>query len=431
MEKLLEFIERYALDLAITGTWAYYNVNGCSQIMRKLESPRFLTQEQFAQFYPLFWTFPSTIWANLMKTEVFKTVDFEMFLKRGYTNGLDTIFMLNYIGKCQKIGIHNSVLQHYRIHDRGVSKQYNFKRFDSNVAYYEQIKEFLEKNKAFDISKQEWVKKVHLASMNSTLSVLRKSTLCNQEKLEECARIISHPLTSAVLTNHCDEREEWFTNIEDILRDCFMGGEELDISSLKAAIKILAPRCSDILYADNIRFFFKQPVLSKLLLKDEFDKLHSLVLDMVSKSQNTKQYDLGKLLQSMTPEKSLAHQIDDVRFIRKYRNLYENLCKEDYLSVLDEMTELLLNNTKIYNEEFFLNIYISAAALIEQVPAFLFGKTRMAQMYLQQGRRADFQTVLRELDEMGVENEEIVQIRKDLDTVAIVGNETFLPGVGN
>ena len=267
--------------------------------------------------------------------------------------------------------------------------------------------------------------------MNSTLLVLRKSTLCNQEKLEECARIISHPLTSAVLTNHCDEREEWFTNIEDILRDCFMGGEELDISSLKAAIKILAPRCSDILYADNIRFFFKQPVLSKLLLKDEFDKLHSLVLDMVSKSQNTKQYDLGKLLQSMTPEKSLAHQIDDVRFIRKYRNLYENLCKEDYLSVLDEMTELLLNNTKIYNEEFFLNIYISAAALIEQVPAFLFGKTRMAQMYLQQGRRADFQTVLRELDEMGVENEEIVQIRKDLDTVAIVGNETFLPGVGN
>lgn len=414
LEQLLDFLEKNNLDLAITGTMAYYESSHASEIMRQLEEPVVFTRTEFAQYYPQFWTYPSTLWASLMKMSIFRKADFDNLLKESYNYGLDTMCMLKYIEKCSNLGIDNSALQHYRIHSKSFSYGYNFRRFDSNVAYYKQIKDFLEKNKAFDHPKQEWIKKVHLASMNATLSVLKKSALCKQEKLEECSRIISHPLTSIVLANHCDEREQWFTNIEEILRDCFMAGEELDISSLKAAVKILAPRCSDILHPDNVSLFSKEPALCKLLLRDDFDRIRSLVLDMVSKQQHTKQYDLGKLLQSLTPERSLAHQVEDVRFIRKYRTIYENLCREEFIPVLDEMTELLLENEKIYNEEFFLSIYISAAALVEQVPAFLFGKTCLARMYFRQQRNADCQAVLKELDEMGVESEEIEQLKVHL-----------------
>lgn len=63
LERILEFAEKNNLDLAVTGTMQYIEVRNDSKIMRKLEQPVVLTQKQFAQNYPVFWTFPSTVWA--------------------------------------------------------------------------------------------------------------------------------------------------------------------------------------------------------------------------------------------------------------------------------------------------------------------------------------------------------------------------------
>jgi len=415
LQRMVHFLETNHLDLAVTGTWAYYEASRTSQIMRKLERPVMFTQRQFAQVYPQFWTFPSTLWASLMKIDVFKEADLDTILKGMYSYGLDTMCMLKVIEQCRKIGIDSSALQHYRIHSQGVSYQYEYKRFDSNIAYYEQIKSFLEKNQAFDSSKQEWLKRVHLSAINFTLSVLKNSKLSETEKLEECSRIISHPLTSIALTNHCDEREKWFANISGILQMAFSRKEQVDISSLKNALKILCPKCCNILQPENLTLFAKDAVLCEALLRDNYNKLYSLIMGMISQKKYSRQYDLGKMLHALLSPKSPLHKIEDTRFFREYEEECNLINSKKYLECLEKMTDNLLKTDKLYAKESYLDVYLILAALENHVPAFVFGKICLAGYYLLENRKEDCRTVLTELDEMGVESAEIEQLHKKLE----------------
>ena len=63
-----------------------------------------------------------------------------------------------------------------------------------------------------------------------------------------------------------------------------------------------------------------------------------------------------------------------------------------------------------------MQLYISLSAVLEQVPAFLFGKLQLAQMYLRQNRLSECRTIVTDLEEMEMaENEELDEIRKKLE----------------
>ena len=72
LEALIGFLEKNRLDLAVTGTINYFEETRTSQIMRKLDVPIVLSIQQFAENYPQLWTFPSTMWASIMRTELFR-----------------------------------------------------------------------------------------------------------------------------------------------------------------------------------------------------------------------------------------------------------------------------------------------------------------------------------------------------------------------
>lgn len=110
LERLVSFLEENDLDLAVTGTKQYLQEQGVSQIMRKLEQPLIVTQRQFAQNYPRLWTFPSTTWASVQKTSIYKNASRTAPLGLAY--GGDTVQMLEYIKQCSRIGIDNSALYH-------------------------------------------------------------------------------------------------------------------------------------------------------------------------------------------------------------------------------------------------------------------------------------------------------------------------------
>lgn len=154
MEALIGFLEKNRLDLAVTGTINYFEETRTSQIMRKLDVPIVLSIQQFTENYPQLWTFPSTMWASIMRTELFRKADFQEVLALKISNGADTASMLKYIAQCERIGIDNTALYNYRIRQKQISRQYNQQRFPSNTYVYEEIKPFLERNGAFDIQKQ-------------------------------------------------------------------------------------------------------------------------------------------------------------------------------------------------------------------------------------------------------------------------------------
>lgn len=75
LERMLEFLLKNHLDLALTGTIMYFEASGQHKIMRKLDQPVVLTQTQFAQQYQNYWVFPSTLWACLLPMGIIEQTD--------------------------------------------------------------------------------------------------------------------------------------------------------------------------------------------------------------------------------------------------------------------------------------------------------------------------------------------------------------------
>lgn len=415
LEQLIFFLEQNDLDLAVTGTYQYIEDRQISQIMRKLEHPIVLTQRQFAQNYPAFWTFPSTGWGCVMKVKLYQKTDVKNVTEKRYPFGTDTMATLQYIKQCSRIGIDNSALYHYRIHPQGLSCQYSPRRFDANIACYEQIKDFLELHHTFDYQKQEWLKRVHLFSMIATLNLLRDSALSDNEKLNECVRIVTHPLTATALTNDCSERKQWFDIMWEIVLSTFCGGKLCDGTNLDTVLRFLAPQCCGAVQVENLTLFVREPALWKALRKDDREQLTDAVLGLISRKQYTKQYDLGKMLYAVIPEDSLLSGTSDTRFFREYAAECALILKSRYLDALDGMTGLLLQRKKLYDEERFLNLYLTIAAMTEQTAAFVFGKLQLARFYLKANRLPECRGIVEDLMEAGVDNDEMDELRRELE----------------
>ena len=80
------------------------------------------------------------------------------------------------------------------------------------------------------------------------------------------------------------------------------------------------------------------------------------------------------------------------------------------------MTGLLFEGKSRYEVERFMDIYLSLAALENHAPAFAFGKLQLAKLYLQQGRQEECSAVITELAEMGLDNDELMALRRELET---------------
>lgn len=413
LERLISFLEENDLDLAVTGTMQYIQKQGVSQVMRKLAQPVVLTQRQFAQNYPQLWTFPSTAWATIQKTSIYKGTDFSGTLGLAY--GGDTMQILKYIEHCSRIGIDSSALYHYRIHPKGMTYQYDPRRFDANIAIYEQIKNFLETHHTFDAPKQDWLKRVHLSSMAVTLGLLRDAHIPADEKLAECVRIIEHPLTAAALTSDCGEREQWFSVIWEIVFSAMAEETLVDVEKLHSLLRLLAPRCCGAVQAGNPGLFTREPGLLDALRKDDWGQMVRQVMELIVQKRYSKQFDLGQTLGSLIPAKTPLQGMTDTRFFREYSEVCMLVLSEDYSAALEQMTGLLLEQKKLYAKEVFLELYLSLSALEEQVPAFLFGKMQLAWLCLNQGRREECQALADELTEMGLDSEELSELRRALD----------------
>lgn len=413
LERMINFLEANNLDLAVTGTMQYIDTDRASRIMRKLEQPVVLEQQQFAENYPFLWTFPSTIWATIRKTDLIHKIDYSSIA--GYPYGGDTLEMIEYLKQCSRIGIDNSALYHYRIHSKSVTYQYDLRRFDANIACYEQIKDFLELHHTFDHQKQEWLKRVHLTSMLATLQLLRDAKILGDEKVAECARIAAHPLTAVALTNDCDERKQWYALMRGIVFHGLSSNAFSDVESLRTVLKVLSPRCYGAVQSENLGLFARVSVLFDSLQKDDWEQLVCQLMELIVQKRYSKQYDLGQMLGGLVPVKTPLEGMTDTRFFREYADICMLVLSENYSAALEQMTGLLLDGEKLYAVEAFLKLYLSLAALEEQAPAFLFGKMRLAWFYLRQGRLKECRAAVAELVEMGLDDEELTALRRELE----------------
>ncbi len=418
LEKMVSFLESNDLDLAVTGTEYFFQETGKSETMRKLESPLILTQKEFAFAYPQLWTFPSTNWACLFKTEIYKSFNGIEVLDKVSTYGGDTAMTLEYIKHCKKIGIDNTMLYHYRQYPQSVSYNYDAQRLISNINYYETIKEFLENNNVLDDSRQEFLKRLHLGSIYKTLETLVKSELPAQEKFSEATRIYSDELTRFVRTKECLEKEYVESYLRAIINQNIaeLTGTKHENVVLEFITEFL-PNCAKAFDFSLMPLFIKEELFWDAFVRDDNEKMLEMALGFIDKNAKYRRdYNLPGVVKALIPEGTPVSEIKDEKFF----NLYAGICKLvldlQNTEALEKMTEILFSGKELNCPEDFLNLYVTLAALENHVEAFLFGNIQKAYLFIDEKRLDEAKQIVNDLIEMGAgETDDVVELIRMLN----------------
>ncbi len=413
LERLLTFAERERLDIACTGTMMYVEATGAEQ-PRKAAQPVAFPKEMFPQGLPWYHAYLRAVWGKIIKTECVKAVPLAVIPALPY--GVDTLWCFQVLRQAERMGIDDSVLHHYRIRKTSVSRQYDPKRFESDVYLYNDAVDFLSAYGPVSARNRNFLQAVYSNAIVDTTNVIHGSSLAPADRLREYRAIATHPLTQKAYrecTNESAGRSRnQLVQLALLTRGTWSAGDDTDFQVIMRA---LLPRCGRALTGKNLPLFVQDQALLQALLEDNAGQLLERLLALIAGSGSVKQYDLPGTVKALAADTLLLCQIEDTAFLRKYGALYLMVWRGETLPALDEMTGLLLEDQVTGGKETFLQLYISLAAVEEQSPAFLYGKLQLARLYLSQGKRSECRIIVDELAEMGLEHEELSRLRQELE----------------
>ena len=414
-EHMILLAEQKHLDIVCTGSSIHKEGHGDIPFSSRSVSQQIVIEkEQYADYFPCYHIFSRTLWGKLIRRKVFIEADLYIISREKITNGTDTLAVFAWLRKAERICIDNSVLHHYLVRRESVSRVYYPSRFRSNIILYQDAVDFLSQYGPINKENARFLHRVYANAIYDTLGVLGNSDLSANEKLAQYYAIATYPATREA---YQEMHPEIDLSRSRLIQQFLVTVERVENAPeyLSAILQMLLPRCGQAVTDGNITLFMREHALMEALLQDDPDKLAKGLLELIQVKRYTKQYDLGAMLHALAQEKPLLRGITNVGFLRKIHEIYWLIWKDQTLEALDAMTGLLFENRVLSAEEEFLQLYLSAAALLGQIPAFLFGKVKLAQFYLRQRRREECQTILSELETMGVEeNEELSDIRRQL-----------------
>ena len=415
LERLFRIAEDGNFDIVCTGTMFHKEGSeAASAGFRSTEQRLIMDQSQYADFFPYYHVFFRTVWGKLIRWKAFIDADVSIVEREQIRNGSDTLEAFAWMRQAKRVCIDNSVLHHYLIRNKSVSHVYLPNRFKSNTILHQDAIDFLSQYGPVSEQNLHFLHIVYANAVSDTLDVLWTADLTSDEKLREYCTIATHPITQET----CADTDEAITHCRDRLRLQMLSAlttAASAVESLPKALKLAAPNCAPAVTAESVGLFRLEPTLLEALRRDNRDALAVGLLNLIERKRYTKQYDLGALLQNLAEGNSLLQGEYSLPFLRKYREIYWLLWQERGEEALDAMTGLLLDERVKTGVETFLRLYLSTAAQLEHVPAFLFGKTVLARHYLSQGQIEKCRDIVQELDEMGMEdNEALEEIRAEL-----------------
>lgn len=414
---LVEAAEKTGADIVATGTMMHRNQAG-QESVRGLERRFIFKDTQFPMGFPLYHALFRTTWGKLFRSELYMTtsVPAEKLAALGSAYGGDTLAAFTYLRKAKQICIDASVLHHYRIHKSSTSYQYDPKRFEADVFLYNDAIDFLSAYGPVSAENRDFLQRVYSNAVADTLDLIHNSTLAPPDKLREYRVIASHPLTQAAYRECKDEDAAQSRRV--LLDRAIQAGMLLngaDNADFRTVFQYLLPACGKAVTSQNLPLFLKEQTLLQPLLRDDPDPLAEQLLALISKKQYGGKYDLAGSVQALAVDNPLLCQIRETVFLCEYSQIYLMVWRGECLHALESMTGLLLENQVHGGLETFLNLYVSLAASTGQAPAFIFGKLQLAKFFLRQGRREECRAAADELAEMGLEDEELAALRRELE----------------
>ena len=415
LERMVSLAEHNCLDIVCTGTTSHLEGQENTPLgYRSLSQQLMIEKAQYAAYFPNYHAFFRTTWGKLIRRNIFMEANLSILDREKFPYGSDTLSAFAWLRQAKRICIDNSVLHHYLIRNKSISRIYHPARFKSDTFLYQDAVDFLLQYGPVSKQNLHFLHCVYAKAVYHTSEVLWNSKLLPDEKLAQYSTIAAHPTTREAY----QDTDPVIDRSRNKLFQQFMATAKKARNvpeNFSAALQTILPHCGQAVTEENFSLFTREAELMAALRKDDPDALAKHLLHLITTKRYAKQYNLGEILQILAREKPLLSWISNIGFIRKYPEIYWMIWQEQTLEALDIMTELLLENRVQSTEEEFLQLYLSAAALLEQIPAFLFGKMKLAQSYLRQRRTEDCQAILNELEKMGMEeNEELADIRRKL-----------------
>ena len=355
LEKLLPFMEENRLDIGVCGSDFVDAQTGRITGQRTLRQPLLLTRpEDFTELFPIYHQFMRTQWAKVFSGRVAREMYTVLNRPKELAElcyGSDTIYTFSALRHAKRVGIFPETLHRYYVSATSGSSAYIPGRPVSDVIRFQDAIAYLSASGPVSEKNRLFISCVYANAVSDTVDALKNAALSPEEKLAELRKIAENQVT----------RDTFRRNMPEIRKSRF---------NLLAVALV----CGSVLEGNS--------------------------------------EDLRAILRTMTEEQPLLRGIGNALFPQKHPEIFLAVWQEQYEQALDQMTGLLLEGEE--PDEAFLQLYLSLAASQEIVPAFLFGKVQLAKLYLRQGEKEACRSILDELTEMGVEdNDEILELRRN------------------
>lgn len=415
IERLIGLTLECDLDISCTGCVFHPVLNGETS-ERALSQRLVLTRNDFAEMFPYYHAFFRTTWGKLFNTKKFLNgVNKINFSELKISYGADTLMSFSALRECEKICVDDTAMYHYRVHKKSVSHKYDPRQSYSDLYLYNDALDFLAPYGQISPQNLDFLYRVYSNAVLDTNANIKKSTLSPAERMYEYRVILERDVTKNAYSSGSEDAQQSRVDLISSVLNC---AAELTDSNedLNAIKEIYFPECGAAVYSDSAKLFLADNVLFDYLLNDYRKTMVKYILSLIEKQKFVKQYDLGEILRRSSQDDPFLSDISDVKFLKKYGDIYLLVWSEKYSDSLDVMTDILLKET--VSNSTFLNLYLTLAASLECVDEFIFGKIKLAAYYCAQKRVGDCRAVLNDLTEMGVEdNDEILKIKHQLKSL--------------
>ncbi|MCH5208789.1 MAG: glycosyltransferase family 2 protein [Oscillospiraceae bacterium] len=418
LAKTIPFIQENKLDIALVGSVFFDENTGYILGKRQMEETMIVdTPEKFEEYFSHYHKFTRTTWGKVFPGRVANhmvTSGHPDETSKSLLYGIDTYSVFSVLEYCNRIGILSGTLHKYQISKKSASYQWMTGRFESDQILNETAEDFLKKFGPISRHNREFLDAVFANALSDSVNVLFNAHgITNEEKLKELRKAVDYRVTSDMTatadTAVLNARQDIFNAALEFGKDL---KEEND--DLKAALKLISPKCAPYISVDDIGLYARDDALKNALYNDNMPELVEQLLRLISKNSYSKQFDLRKIVNKFSQGRGLAAEITDPKFLKKHGDIFLLIWKNEYARALDKMTDIVLND-KSLNEAFY-QVYLSLAAILECVDEFLIGKIKLAVYYCRHDQTEECRAVLSELEEMGVQdNDDILEIKAKLN----------------
>lgn len=421
LEELLPFMEENRLDIAACGSTLIDAANNKRVSQRVPGQPSlFLCSVDFVMGFVTYHEYMRAIWGKVFAgrtaRQMYTAETFPEYVK-GMPYGLDTFITFSALRHAERIGIYDKALHRYYVSPKSDSYQWNAKRIRCDRILYDDAIDYLSAFGPVSGLNREFLQDVYSNAVADTVGVIRGAAIAPADKLREYRDIAFYPLTQDIY--RACKSEPAFRSRKQLAKAVLYAGKALkkqENEDLRAIMQTLFPRSGRVVSGVNAQLFLEDRTLFDALLQDDAEGILTNLLTRMETNQGVRKYAIPEAIQALAADEPLLRQIEDSVFLRKYAGIYRLVWQGERLAALEEMTGLLLENRVSGGREAFLQLYISLSALLEQAPAFVYGKLRLAQLYFRQERLSECRAIVTELEEMGLtDSDELDALRRDLE----------------